>query len=82
MPKSRAEAGSMGKEMGPCGEYSFVNMAKSSLRNRWEVNQAMIGEFKIQEDVEMRSQLPGYGDFRGSYLRSESDTAEIPRRIY
>ena len=45
-------------------------------------NQVLLGEFKIQEDVKMYTQLPDYGDFGGFYLARETDMAVISKRAY
>ena len=57
-------------------------MLKSGIEDAPEVNQALLGEFKIREDVKMRIRLPGYGDFRGFDFRGEADLSEIPKRVY
>ena len=43
----------------------ICKMLKSSLYNSKEVNRARLVEFKMQGDVKMYSQWPGYDDFRG-----------------
>ena len=47
------------------GKCSFANMMKSGSGNPQEVDHALLGEFMIQEDVEMYIQSPGYDDLRG-----------------
>ena len=62
-------------------KYSFWNMAKSSLGNPHGANQALLDEFKTQEDVQMYTQLTDYGEFRGSDLSSEMELAATPNGI-
>ena len=59
----------------------FANRPKSSREDPQEVNQAILGDFKIQEDVKMHSQLLGYDDFGVLFLESESDLAAISKRL-
>ena len=57
-------------------------MLKSAIGDTAEVHQAILDEFKIQEDVKMYIQLPDYDDFLGFYLPSESALAAISNRAY
>ena len=60
-----------GNEMDLGGNYSFVNILKSCLRNSPWVNHVLLDVFKTQEDVEMYRQWPDYGDFRCLIYRME-----------
>ena len=55
---------------------------KSGVGNTAEPDQALLGEFKIQEDVKMYSRRPEYYDFRGFYLNIETYLAAISKRVY
>ena len=57
-------------------------MMKSGIEDAKEEKQAILGEFKIQEDVRMRNRLPGYGDFRGFDFPIGKNLAAIPNRSY
>ena len=54
-------------------------MLHGRLNSENDANQELLGAFKIQEDVEMFTQLPDYGDFRLSYEMKEPP--DVPRRI-
>ena len=41
-----------------------------------------LGEFKIQEEVKMISQLPDYDDFRGPGLPKDGALASVSKRAY
>ena len=47
-----------------------------------DVSQRLLGEFKIQEDVNMWGQLPGYDDFRRLDLEYEDELATVSKRAY
>ena len=47
------KSGYLGKEIVSAEGILFVNITKPSIGNSQEVNQALLGEFRIQEDVEM-----------------------------
>ena len=53
-------------------------MLKASLVSYPELDHALIGEFKIQDDVKMYSQLSDYEDLEGSDLSNEMELAAIP----
>ena len=46
------------------GNYYPSNMMKSGIEDNREVNQALLGEVKIQDDVKMYRRLRGYDYFR------------------
>ena len=64
------------------GEYSFVNMAYPRFENSQELNHALLDEFKIQEDVKMYSQRPGYYGFRGFDLSDGNGLTAISKRTF
>ena len=57
-------------------------MLKANLGNPPELNQALLDEFKIQDDVKMYIQLPGYGDFHGFDLPNGAELAAISQTFF
>ena len=57
-------------------------MEKSGIEDTPEENQVLLGEFNLQENVTMYSQVPDYDDPRGSDLPNEKDLTAISKRIY
>ena len=56
-------------------------MLKASLESCPEANRALLGEFKIQEDVKMYTQLPDCDNIHRFDLSSEMDLSAISKRI-
>ena len=57
-------------------------MLRSRLGDDPEVNQVLADEFKIQDDVKMYSQLPGYDDFQRLDIANGCDFAATQEIIY
>ena len=72
----------MGEEVDLGGGYLLARILKSGIKDTRDANQALLDEFKIQEDVEMYIQLPEYYDFRGFDRPIETDSAVIPKRVF
>ena len=63
-------------------EILFRKHAEISLRGPQDAGHALLDECKIQEDVEMYTQLPDYDDFRRFDLPRGNDLTVIAYRIY
>ena len=61
--KRRIESLRLEAKLGLSGKYSPPNMLNSRLNDESGANRSLIDEFKAQEDVKMRTQLPDYDDF-------------------
>ena len=57
-------------------------MLKDILETYNEVNQSLLGKFKIQAGVAMYIQLHGYDDFNGLDLPNDVALSAISKRIY
>ena len=63
-PKSRAAESPLGEILDLGGKYTFPSILNARLNAEKKINQTLLDEFKIQEGVQMSSQLPYCDDSR------------------